>query len=136
MALPPPSGTLASLVGHLTSTVAGSTLAVEHGASADSTAEGATASFEELVALIEAGRPAEMLEADQLRRALQHGDVLSGFTEGNVAAYRTPRRVFLTPALTSEFLATYRGEGSPVPWLRGADPAALKAALRRKVLGG
>jgi hypothetical protein len=26
------------------------------------------------------------------------------FFEGNVAAYRTPRRMFLTPALTLEFL--------------------------------
>ena len=99
-ALPPLSGTLASLVGHLTSTVAGSTLAVEHGASADSTAEGATASFEELVALIEAGRQAEMLEADQLRRALQHGDVLSGFTEGNVAAFAPTFKVRRRPGST------------------------------------
>ena len=37
------------------------------------------------------------------------------FFEGNVAAYRTPRRMFLTPNLTWEFLKEYRGEGSPVP---------------------
>ena len=37
------------------------------------------------------------------------------FFEGNVAAYRTPRRVFLSPQLLSCFLQELRGEGSPVP---------------------
>ena len=37
------------------------------------------------------------------------------FFEGNVAAYRTPRRMFIAPAATREFLKEFRGEGSPVP---------------------
>ena len=37
------------------------------------------------------------------------------FFEGNVAAYRTPRRMFIAPAATLEFLKEFRGEGSPVP---------------------
>lgn len=37
------------------------------------------------------------------------------FFEGNVAAYRTPRRMFLSPALTLEFFKECRGAGSPVP---------------------
>jgi hypothetical protein len=37
------------------------------------------------------------------------------FFEGNVAAYRTPRRMFLTPMLTHEFFKEFRGEGTPVP---------------------
>jgi len=37
------------------------------------------------------------------------------FFEGNVAAYRTPRRMFLSPRLTFEFLKECRGAGSPVP---------------------
>jgi len=42
------------------------------------------------------------------------------FFEGNVAAYRTPRRMFLTPELTAAFFREFRGPGSPVPWLGGA----------------
>jgi len=56
------------------------------------------------------------------------------FFEGNVAAYRTPRRVFLTPELTTEFFNTYRGPGSPVPWRHGATPQLPK--MRRKCSGG
>ncbi len=37
------------------------------------------------------------------------------FFEGNVSAYRTPRRVFLSPGLAKEFYAEWRGVGSPVP---------------------
>ena len=37
------------------------------------------------------------------------------FFEGNVAAYRTPRRIFLTPSITRAFFEEVRGEGSPVP---------------------
>ena len=37
------------------------------------------------------------------------------FFEGNVAAYRTPRRMFLAPQLLSGFLRECRGDGSPVP---------------------
>jgi len=37
------------------------------------------------------------------------------FFEGNVAAYRTPRRIFLTPSITRAFFEEFRGEGSPVP---------------------
>ena len=36
------------------------------------------------------------------------------FFEGNVSAYRTPRRVFLSPGLAKEFYAEWRGVGSPV----------------------
>jgi len=51
------------------------------------------------------------------------------FFEGNVAAYRTPRRMFLTPELTTAFFSEFRGEGSPVPWLFGARrPRAEKKA--------
>ena len=53
------------------------------------------------------------------------------FFEGNVAAYRTPRRVFLTPELTDEFFAQYRGPGSPVPWRGGkVKPAAAQRPAR------
>ena len=37
------------------------------------------------------------------------------FFEGNVAAYRTPRRMFLGSQLLSGFLGQCRGKGSPVP---------------------
>ena len=37
------------------------------------------------------------------------------FFEGNVAAYRTPRRMMLTPSLIMEFFDEFRGVGSPVP---------------------
>jgi len=37
------------------------------------------------------------------------------FFEGNVASYRTPRRMFLTPDLLIGFLEQCRGKGSPVP---------------------
>lgn len=36
------------------------------------------------------------------------------FFEGNVAAYRTPRRMFLGPQLLAEFLHECRGDGSPI----------------------
>ena len=39
------------------------------------------------------------------------------FFEGNVANYRTPRRMFLSPQLLSGFWHECRGEGSPVPWM-------------------
>ena len=46
------------------------------------------------------------------------------FFEGNVAAYRTPRRVFLSDECTTAFLAELRGEGG----LRAIfnEPAAEK----------
>ena len=37
------------------------------------------------------------------------------FFEGNVAAYRTPRRIFLSPQLLDGFFEEWRGHGSPVP---------------------
>ena len=37
------------------------------------------------------------------------------FFEGNIAGFRTPRRMFLSLPLLRAFVAELRGKGSPVP---------------------
>ena len=53
------------------------------------------------------------------------------FFEGNVAAYRTPRRMFLSPAALDEFFAEYRNPAAAKP----KEEKVTASQLYKEVVG-